>query len=109
VREVLRQILYAGLPLDSVEIAYTSEEPYLSRLVDLADRFGLPFAYSAGIPAMLTRPGQAVAGFLQWIAGGYSSRDLVALARGGHLDPILPRTGERALRGYELARQIRMS
>ena len=109
VQEVLRTILDEGVPFDDVEIAYGGEAPYLARLVDLADRFEIPIAFSAGIPASLTRPGQAVLGFLRWVATGFSADALVDLARGGLLDPILPHEGERALRGYELARQIRLA
>ncbi|HEX7070470.1 MAG TPA: PD-(D/E)XK nuclease family protein, partial [Rhodothermales bacterium] len=108
-REVLRAMLASGVPLDAVEIVYTSERPFLTRLVDLADRFGVPLVFGAGIPVGLTRPGQALLGFLRWIESDLSARELVALARGGLLDPILPADGERALRGYELAREIRLA
>lgn len=109
VREVLRAVLDSGSSLDDVEIVYTSERPYLGRLVDLADRFQVPLTFGAGVPTSLTRPGQALLGFLRWVESGLAARELVALARGGLLDPILPGDSERPLRGYELAREIRLA
>ena len=109
VREVLRSIADRAIQLDKVEIAFTSEVPYLHLLVDLSDRYDLPFTFATGIPVELTRPGQALAGFLRWVGSEFAARELIAVAEGGLLDPILPRDGERALLGFELARVLRVA
>ncbi len=81
IRGVLRELLRSDVPLDTVEIAYTSEDPYLSLLTDTADRFDLPMTSAAGIPVTCTCSGQALLSFYRWIAGGFDPADLIALLR----------------------------
>ena len=81
VRGVLREILERGLPLDTVEVAYTAESPYLNLLYDLTERFELQVLFAEGVPASLTRPGQALASFYSWIGSGCDSLALVDLCR----------------------------
>ena len=83
VRGVLRQLLSEGIPLDAVEIAYTDGESYLPLLLDAVERFDLPAEFAAGIPAVLTRPGRALAGFCRWILSGFEVRELIHLCRTG--------------------------
>jgi ATP-dependent helicase/nuclease subunit B len=83
VRGVLREVLSRELPLENVEIVYTSEDPYLSHFVNLTDLLQIPVRYSDGIPVRWTRPGQAVAGFLKWIYDGRQAADLVEMLRCG--------------------------
>ena len=85
VRGILREILRDDIPLDAVEIAYTTESPYLTLLYDAAERFELPVAFAAGIPVMLTRPGQALAGFYRWIGSRFEASELIGLCRAGLL------------------------
>lgn len=93
VRAALRDLLDEGIPLDQVEIAYTSTSPYLTLLVEAADRFGLTggddiesrISFAEGVPAALTHPGQALLGWLAWIEQGFEARELVRLGRAGLL------------------------
>jgi len=86
VRGVIRRILSDQAALDTVEIAYTSERPYLHLLTAAAQRFDLPATFGAGIPGELTRPGRALSRFLRWIRRGLPADDLVDLCRSGLLD-----------------------
>ena len=83
VRMVLREILQQALPLDSIEIAYTTDAPYLSLLYDAAERSGILVTFADGLPADQTRPGQALAGLLRWVASDYDPRELESLCRAG--------------------------
>lgn len=73
--EVLRRVLEAPLPLDEVEIALAS--PDLVPLVwEKLERHELPGTFETGVPALLTRPGRGLAGFLTWVEGGFVAYDL---------------------------------
>ena len=86
-RAVFRNILSNSQPLDEVEIAYTASRPYLILLADEAERLGIPFTLGTGLPLMSTRPGQALAGFYEWIENGYEATILIRLLRNGLLRP----------------------
>lgn len=77
----LRELLSEGRLLDEIEIAYTSERPYLSLLVEETDRLDLPATFAGGVPVTYTRPGQALLSFLRWMASGYDPAELVRLFR----------------------------
>ncbi len=81
IKGVLRELTARGTALDEVEIAYTSENPYLSYLVEESERLGFPVTFAAGVPVTYTRPGQALLGFLRWIASGFDPHVLVRLFR----------------------------
>jgi len=83
VRAVLREALNGGYPLDSIEISYTAENPYLGLVYDAVDRFDIPAGFAAGIPISRTHPGQAILGFYRWISGNMEARELVSLCRSG--------------------------
>lgn len=85
IRGVLRELTAQGVRIDEVEIAYTSTAPYLTLLVDAADRLDLPLSAAEGIPITCTTAGQSLLGFYRWIAGGCHPGDLVRLCRGGLL------------------------
>lgn len=85
VRGVLREALGKRLPLDSVEIAYTTPTPYLGLLVDLVQRFDVAAHFAKGVPANLTRPGQALAAFYGWILSDFAPAGLVHALRAGQL------------------------
>ncbi|WP_251954547.1 PD-(D/E)XK nuclease family protein [Salinibacter ruber] len=85
VRGAFREILRSGVPLDEVEIAYTSSTPYLTRLADEAERTGVPITLGTGVPATVTRAGQALSGFFEWIQEGYPASVLIRLLRSGLL------------------------
>jgi len=86
VRGAFREVLRADVPLDEVEIAYTSSTPYLTRLADEAARIGVPITLGTGVPATVTRPGQALSGFYEWIQEGFPAPVLIRLLRGGLLE-----------------------
>jgi ATP-dependent helicase/nuclease subunit B len=77
---VFRDILQQEYPLDTVEIAYASDS-YLFLLYDLAERFDIPMTFAGGLPPELTRPGQALSGFLRWIASGFDAAELIGLCQ----------------------------
>ena len=83
VRGALREVLARQLPLDSVEIAYTKPTPYLSLLVDVVQRFEVAAHFAAGIPATLTRPGQAMVAFYGWILSDFAPAQLIHALRSG--------------------------
>ncbi len=75
---ILQQILQHGLKADQVEIAaHPSDQPLLlERLANL----GLSATFETGLPALATRPGQALARILQWMESdfsGYHLRELL--------------------------------
>ncbi|MDE2698810.1 MAG: hypothetical protein OXI23_08070, partial [Gemmatimonadota bacterium] len=80
---VLRDIRSGTIPLDAVEIAYTSEMPYVSLLCDAVQRYGLPATFAEGIPVSTTRTGRALVNFYRWVGVGYPSDELVMMCRAG--------------------------
>ena len=80
---VLRDIRSGSIPLDTVEIAYTSEMPYVSLLCDAVQRYGLPATYAEGIPIATTRTGRALVNFYRWVGAGYPADELVMMCRAG--------------------------
>lgn len=85
VQAVFEDILEENRPLDTVEIAYTSPDPYLPLIDTLAERYDLPVSLSGGRSIDATRPGQALRGFFEWIANGCPIPDLISLLRSGLL------------------------
>ena len=82
---VLRDIRSGTIPLDTVEIAYTSAMPYVSLLCDAVQRYGLPATYAEGIPISTTRTGRALLNFYRWISAGYPPDELIMMCRAGLL------------------------
>lgn len=80
---VLRDIRSGSIPLDTVEIAYTSEMPYMSLLCDAVQRFDLPATFAEGIPISTTRTGLALVNFYRWLGAGYPSDELIMMCRAG--------------------------
>jgi len=85
VETVLRDILDADVSFDEVEIAYTESTPYLARLADVADEVGVPMTVGPGRPSRRTAPGQALHGFLGWVAQGFDAERLIHMLRAGHV------------------------
>jgi len=83
IRTVLRDVRSRAIPLDSVEIVYTSEMPYLSLLCDEVQRFELPATFAEGRPIITTRTGQALVSFYRWLGGGFQADELVMMCRSG--------------------------
>jgi RecB family exonuclease len=85
VQAVFEDILSDGHPLDTVEIAYTTPDPYLPLLDSLAERYEVPISRSGGRAVDATRPGQLLRGLFDWIANDCPMSDLIALLRAGLL------------------------
>lgn len=85
IQAVFEDIIAENRPLDTVEIAFTSREPYLAHLDALAERYELPVSRSPGRALSATRPGQALQGFFDWIADGVPAEQLIHLLRSGLL------------------------
>ena len=85
VRAVLRDVLDRDTPLDEIEIAYTTSRPYLSLLVDEAEKAGIPVTSGTGLPAGVTRPAQMLIGVYRWIEDGFNAEILIRLLRSGLL------------------------
>lgn len=81
VQAVFEDVLDRGRPLDTVEIAYTSSDPYLPLIDALAERYEIPVSLSVGRSIEATRPGQALRGFFDWIASGCPIPNLIGLLR----------------------------
>jgi hypothetical protein len=80
---VFEDLIERDRPLDTVEIAYTTPEPYLSLLDQMTERYDVPVSLSGGRAVEATRPGQALSGFFEWAADGGSVPGLIELLRAG--------------------------
>jgi hypothetical protein len=101
-REVLRRVVAAGLHWDEVEIIATDVEVYGVALDGLAQRLGIEVSHAAGLPAARTRPGRAVAKYLEWVEQGFPSDVLRGMIERGD---IVARGSE--VSGTAIARRLR--
>ena len=105
VREVFRACVSRGVPLDQVEVVYTDREVYVPHFYELAVRLlqegsdDLPVTFSEGIPARYSRPGRALAAWLDWASEGYSQQHMVRMIQDG----LLNITGAREM-GFSFSR-----
>ncbi len=110
IRTVLRDIRSGLIPLDAVEIVYTSEIPYLSLLCDAIQQFGLNATYAEGLPVATTRTGQALVSFYRWLGAGCRADDLIAICRAGLIAsedaPAVATVIQRARIGEDLLRDF---
>ena len=86
VDEVLRRIFGAGHPLDRVEVVCASSE-YAILAWERAQRLGWHVTVSAGVPAVMARPGRLLLRYCEWVAGGFQSADLRRLLQSGDCAP----------------------
>ncbi|MFH1150494.1 MAG: PD-(D/E)XK nuclease family protein [Actinomycetota bacterium] len=93
VREVFRRVVEEGLPFDDVEVLYTEPATYLPLLFELASRLAadgsdeLPVTFLEGVPTRYSRPGRALAGWLDWVRGGdFPQGALVHMVHDGLLE-----------------------
>jgi len=96
VQAVFDDILEQNYALDTVEIAYTSPDPYLPLFDTLAERYDIPVTLSGGRAIEATRPGQALLGFFEWIANECPIPELIGLLRAGLLHLEKPVESEAA-------------
>jgi len=90
VREVLRRIKKAGIPLDQAAIYYTAGETYIPLIYSITARLGIPVAFSEGVPITYTRPGRLALQLLRWIEENYSSSLLYRMITGGEMELPAP-------------------
>lgn len=102
-RSAFRAIVDERVPFDRAEIVYTTREPYLPLAFELAAEYDIPCTFAEGIAAHYTRPGQAVLGFLRWIAGGWDAAHLSRIARSG----AVAFGSESAIKPWTFARVLR--
>ncbi|HEX6693957.1 MAG TPA: PD-(D/E)XK nuclease family protein [Longimicrobiales bacterium] len=103
-REVLRRVVARGLHWDEVEIVTTDATAYGVALDVIAQRNDIPVTYAAGLPVARTRPGRAVAKYLEWVQQGYRSDTLREMLERGD---IAPPKAEDTISGMALARRLR--
>ena len=101
-REVLRRIVAAGLRWDEVEIIATDATSYGVALDTLARRLRIPVSYGLGLPISRTRPGRAVAKYLEWIQTGFPADVLRQMIERGDVA-----AQDDAITGTALARLLR--
>lgn len=101
-REVLRRVIAAGLQWDEVEIVATDAAAYGVALDVLAQRLQIPVSYAAGLPAARTRPGRAVAKYLEWVEQGFPADVLRQMIERGDIASTDPE-----VTGVALARRLR--
>jgi ATP-dependent helicase/nuclease subunit B len=93
VREVFRRCLADGMRLDDVEVLHTDAETYVPLFYSVARRYfseperpeGIPLTFADGIPTIMSRPGRALVGWLNWVAEGFPQRLLVEMIGEGLL------------------------
>lgn len=86
VRGWLREILEAGIPIDSVQICYTSGEKYIPLLWNEARRLDIPLTLGEGLPVSYTRPGRLLLKMIDWAEKGYPGSSFYRLLLEGDLE-----------------------
>lgn len=86
IREIFRRAIAGKIPFDQIEVLYTDRETYLPLAYELSREYGVPATFVDRIRVTFTRPGRAVLGYLDWLAGGLADDDLRRLITGGFLD-----------------------
>lgn len=92
VREVFRKVADGALRLDQVEIVYTDGERYRDLIRSESETLGVRCTFAEGLPTRLTRPGQALRLFYDWILEDFDDRVLRRMLRSSLVD--LRRAGE---------------
>ena len=103
-REVLRRVMHAGLRWDEVEIIATDPVAYGVAMNGLAQRLSIPVSYAVGLPVARTRPGRAVAKYLEWIQQDFPADVIRGMLERGD---IAPPSEAVAATGMALARRLR--
>ncbi len=114
VREVLRHITAARIPLDDVELLHTDVQTYVALVYEILaglapdsdnDDDELPGTFADGIPTRFFRPGRLLAAWVRWIREDFPQSRLVAMIREGLL--IVPETDESTYSNSRLAAVLR--
>lgn len=83
VREVFRRIITSGIKGDDIEIVHTSYDSFVPLIRALASKLGIGVSFGEGLPAISTRPGRALAGYLSWIESDFEAIRLRRLISSG--------------------------
>jgi ATP-dependent helicase/nuclease subunit B len=104
-REVLRRTIGMGLGWDQIEILATDPVAYGVALDELTQRLGIPVSYAVGLPTSRTRPGRAVAKYLEWIQQDFPSDILRGMLERGDIEAAA--NAGPQVTGMALARRLR--
>lgn len=114
VRQVLRCILAQGYRMDQVEVLHTDAQAYVPLFFELIQATfpedsqsmdELPATFAEGLPVRYSRPGRALAGWLDWIEQNFPQIGLVHLVQDGLIE--IPGAGEPGLDYTTLAGLLR--
>ncbi|MGD0152938.1 MAG: hypothetical protein ABSC17_04130, partial [Thermacetogeniaceae bacterium] len=104
-REVLRRVIAMKIPLDTVTVAYTGPE-YVQIFHALARKHGFKISAADGLPASLTRPGQALKGIVEWIRSDFATGVIRQLLIEGNIS-LRPDRGDHDLPPLAAAELLR--
>lgn len=107
VKQVVRHIVTHKIPLDTVLVAVTTEEPYAQLFYQLFQaylpgpgvanaRTEIPVTFGTGLPVTFSNPGKLALALLKWIKYGYRAHDLVSIFSSGSFNLAALRDGEAA-------------
>lgn len=94
VRAVLRNCLSRELPWDDVEILHTDANTYVPLMYEVVSAYvrpdaepneELPVTFAEGLPASYSRPGRALAAWLQWMRDDFPQHTLTKMIKEGLL------------------------
>lgn len=115
VRQMLRMCADEDLALDEVEVLHTDTDTYLPLLYEAGCELwagetpslpdDVPMTFVEGLPVRYTRPGRALAAWLQWWREGYTQGVLVRMLQDGLLNR--PPGADGAISWQELADLMR--
>jgi hypothetical protein len=110
-REVLRRVVASGLHWDEVEIVATDVEVYGVALDGIVRPLGVPVSHAAGLPVARTRPGRALAKYLEWVEQGFPADVLRQMIDRGDIaapaDTAGSASGAGGVYGTAIARRLR--
>src|SRR5690606_17890197 len=106
-RAVLRRVLAAGLRWAEVESIATDAAAYGGALDGLARRLGIPVSYAMGLPVSRTRPGRAVAKYLEWMQADLPADVLREMLERGDIAPP-ESSGVTGVAAARLLRRLRI-
>lgn len=86
VREIFRRVVASGVRFDDTELIYTDYNEYVREIMFYSQKTGVPVTFSEGLPAAITSPFRAAAGFLKWIKHDFEYVYLARILSGGDLD-----------------------
>ncbi len=109
IREVLRRCAQGGIPFDQVEILHTDHATYVPLLYELTQSLvaedRIPVTFEEGIPVGYSRPGRALAAWLDWQAEDLPQATLASMLQDRLL--ALPPGADDAYVCDQLASQLR--